>query len=181
MTYGRSPEHDLRGICNAILYVNRTGVPDATSPHDYPPWQTAYAYVRDRHKDGIVKQLTILPRRHVRTATCAPPRAHRHVRTIAGHNPEPTACIIDAQSIKTSANVPTTSQGYDAGRKITGRERGIITDTLGLLLAVLVTAADVSDSVHRTTVIERAPAPGIDLEVVTRDPTTKGFTPLPRR
>jgi transposase len=113
--------------------------------------------------------------------------------------------VIDAQSVKTSTNVPATSQGYDAGKKIAGRKRSIITDTLGLLLAVLVTAASVSDSAaglpllaqiaasqptitkawadsaYRTTVIDGAATLGIDVEVVRRDPTTRGFTPLPRR
>ncbi|MEV5554686.1 replication initiator [Nonomuraea wenchangensis] len=127
------------------------------------------------------------------------------MRTAAGRNPDPTAGVIDAQSIKPSTNVPATSQGYDAGKKIAGRKRSIITDTLGLLLAVLVTAAGASDSAaglpllatvataqptltkawadsaYRTTVIEGAAALGIDLEVVTRDPATRGFAPLPRR
>ncbi|MFF4775880.1 transposase [Microtetraspora fusca] len=64
---------------------------------------------------------------------------------VEGHNPEPTACVIDSQSVKTSANVPATTQGIDAGKKILGRKRSIVTHTLGLLLAVLVTAASVSD------------------------------------
>uniref|UniRef100_UPI003F49838C IS5 family transposase n=1 Tax=Nonomuraea sp. CA-252377 TaxID=3240003 RepID=UPI003F49838C len=188
---GRPPEHDLRTVLNAILYVNRTGIPWRYLPHEYPPWQTTYAYFRDWQQDGIFEQLTSLLRRSVRTA--------------AGHGPDPTACVIDAQSIKTSTNVPATSQGYDAGKKIAGRKRSIITDTLGLLLAVLVTAAGLSDSAaglpllrqvaaaqptitkasadsaYRTTVIEGAAALGIDVEVVRRDPATRGFTPLPRR
>ncbi|MGW2194393.1 transposase, partial [Streptosporangium sp. NPDC001682] len=103
------------------------------------------------------------------------------------------------------ANVPAAGQGYDAGKKITGRKRSIVTDTLGLLLAVMVTAASVSDgaaglplptqvaadhptitktwadSAYRTTVIEGGAALGIDLEVVRRDSATRGFTVLPRR
>ncbi|MCP2353614.1 transposase [Nonomuraea thailandensis] len=188
---GRPPEHDLRDILNAILYVNRTGIPWRYLPHEYPPWQTAYAYFAHWQKDGIFDQLTSLLRRSVRTA--------------AGRDSEPTACVIDAQSIKTSTNVPATSQGYDAGKKIAGRKRTIITDTLGLLLAVLVTAASLSDSAaglpllvtaatdrptltkawadsaYRTTVIEGGAALGIDVEIVRRDPATRGFTPLPRR
>ncbi|MEU8401781.1 IS5 family transposase [Nonomuraea sp. NPDC048892] len=187
---GRPPEHDLRTICNAILY-NRTSIPWRYLPHEYPPWQTAYAYFALWQKDGIFDQLTGLLRRHVRTA--------------AGRDPEPTACVIDAQSVKTSPNVPATSQGYDAGKKIAGRKRSIVVDTLGLLLAVLVTAAGISDSAaglplltqiaatqpaitkawadsaYRTTVIDGAAALGIDVGVVRKDPATKGFTPLPRR
>lgn len=62
-------------------------------------------------------------------------------RTTAGRQAEPTACIIDTQSVKTSHNAPADTQGIDAGKKIVGRKRGIVTDTLGLVLAVIVTAA----------------------------------------
>jgi transposase len=104
---GRPPEHDLRTILNAILYVNRTGIPLRYLPHEYPPWQIVYTYFRDWQQDGIFDQLTGLLRRSVRTA--------------AGREPEPTAGVIDARSVKTSTNVPATSQGYDAGKKIAGR------------------------------------------------------------
>ncbi len=129
----------------------------------------------------------------------------RLVRSAEGRDPEPTACVIDAQSVNTSTNVPAATQGIDAGKKIVGRKRSIVTDTLGLLLAVLVTAASVSDptagrhlltqaaathptitktwagSAYRTSVIEHSATLGIDLEVVRKDPATRGFTPLPRR
>ncbi|MFU8855334.1 transposase, partial [Micromonospora sp. SL1-18] len=68
------------------------------------------------------------------------------VRQAAGRDPEPTAAIIDSQSVKTSNNVPETSQGIDAGKKIKGRKRHLATDVLGLLLVVIVTAANVSDT-----------------------------------
>jgi transposase len=188
---GRPCEHDLRAILNAIVYVDRTGIPWRYLPHEYPPWQTVYGYFAHWQTDGIFSQLSGLLRRLVRTGE--------------GHAPDPSACVIDAQSIKTSTNVPAHSQGYDAGKKIAGRKRSIVTDTLGLLLAVLVTAAGVSDSAaglplltqvavdnpaitkawadsaYRTKVIEGAAALGIDVEVVQRDPATRGFTVLPRR
>ncbi|GIH48627.1 DDE transposase [Microbispora rosea subsp. rosea] len=188
---GRPPEHDLRAILNAILYVDRTGIPWRYLPHDYPPWATVYGYFAHWQKDGVFEQLSGLLRRLLRTAE--------------GRDPEPTACVIDSQSVKTSANVPATTQGIDAGKKIVGRKRSIVTDTLGLLLAVLVTAASVSDgaagrqlltqvaanhptitktwadSAYRTTVIEHSATLGIDVEVVRKDPATRGFTPLPRR
>ncbi|MFC4117357.1 transposase [Nonomuraea zeae] len=112
--------------------------------------------------------------------------------------------MIDAQSIKTSPNVPAAGQGYDAGKKTAGRKHSIVVDTLGVL-AVLVTAAGLSDgaaglplltqvataqptltkawadSAYRTTVIDGAAALGIDVEVISRDPATRSFTPLPRR
>ncbi|WP_182906270.1 IS5 family transposase [Microbispora sp. H13382] len=188
---GRPPQHDLRAIFNAILYVDRTGIPWRYLPHDYPPWATVYGYFAHWQKDGVFTQLSGMLRRLVRTAE--------------GRDPEPTACVIDAQSVKTSTNVPAATQGIDAGKKIVGRKRSIVTDTLGLLLAVLVTAASVSDptagrhlltqvaathptitktwadSAYRTSVIEHSATLGIDLEVVRKDPATKGFTPLPRR
>ncbi len=71
----------------------------------------------------------------------------RLARRAEGRDFEPSACVLDAQSMKTSSNVPTTGQGIDASKKIAGRKRHIGVDTLGLLLAVRVTAASVSDNV----------------------------------
>nr|WP_254594695.1 hypothetical protein [Streptomyces sp. 8P21H-1] len=71
---------------------------------------------------------------------------HRMVREQAGRTAESTACVIDAQSAKTATSVPTDTQGTDVGRKIVGRKRGIVVDTLGLLLLVMVTAAGVPDN-----------------------------------
>lgn len=82
-------------------------------------------------------------------------RARRQVRQAEGRNPEASACVIDAQSVKTSTNVPATGQGTDAAKKIVGRKRSIATDTLGLLLAVLVTATDVQDSVAGTPLLNQ--------------------------
>jgi len=107
---------------------------------------------------------------------------------------------MDTQSVKTSTNVPTDTQGIDAGKKIVGRKRGIITDTVGLLLAVIVTAASVSDNVignalldqasathptltktwvdagFKVTTVEHGATLGIDVEIVTKDPQAKGFS-----
>ncbi|GAA3078256.1 hypothetical protein GCM10010448_70140 [Streptomyces glomeratus] len=91
-----------------------------------------YGYFAAWQKEGIFDQLNGLLRRLVRAAE--------------GRNAEPSACVLDTQSIKTSANVPTAGQGIDAGKKIAGRKRHIGVDTLGLLLAVWVTAASVSDN-----------------------------------
>lgn len=127
------------------------------------------------------------------------------LREKEGRNGEPSACVIDAQSVKTSTSVPASSQGIDAGKKIVGRKRSIVTDTLGLLLAVLVTAAGVQDSVAGTTLldqvaadhprvrkvwvdggyrqhlVEHAATLGIDMEITARKPGTRGFTPIPKR
>lgn len=129
---GRPPEHDLRRIMDAVLYIDRTGIPWRYLPHDFAPWETVYGYFAAWQRDGIFDQLNGVLRRLVREAE--------------GREGEPSACVVDAQSVKTSANVPAASQGIDAGKKIAGRKRHIGVDTLGLLLAVLVTAASVSDN-----------------------------------
>ncbi|WP_328978484.1 IS5 family transposase [Streptomyces canus] len=191
LDFGRPPEHDLREIMNAILYVDRTGVQWRYLPHDFPNWNTVYGYFAKWQSDGIFSQLNGLLRELVRQRE--------------GRNAEPSACVIDAQSVKTATSIPATSQGTDAGKKIVGRKRSIVTDTLGLLLAVLVTAASVQDSVagtqlldhvatthpsirkawvdggYRTHFVEHAATLGIDMEIVQRTPGTRGFTPIPKR
>jgi transposase len=127
LDFGRPPRHDLREIMNAILYVDRTGCQWACLPHDFPPHQSVYGYFARWQKDGVFAQLNGLLRELVRRRE--------------GKSPEPSVCVIDAQSVKTSTSAPATSQGVDASKKIVGRKRSIITDTLGLLSAVLVTAA----------------------------------------
>jgi transposase len=117
---GRPPEHDLRQIMNAILYVDRTGIPWRYLPHDFPPWATVYGYFAKWQQDGVFEQLTGLLRRLVREAE--------------GRGAEPSACVLDSQTVKTSANVHLADQGTDAGRGIIGRKRHLGCDTLGLLL-----------------------------------------------
>jgi hypothetical protein len=80
------------------------------------------------------------------------------VRDHSGRTTTPTASIMDTQSVKTSTNVPLATQGTEAGKKIVGRKRGIVTDTLGLLLAVVVTAASVSDNTIGTDLLDQATA-----------------------
>ncbi|MEU9175257.1 IS5 family transposase [Streptomyces sp. NPDC048420] len=191
LDFGRPPEHDLREIMNAILYVDRTGVQWRYLPHDFPHWNTVYGYFAKWQSDGIFAQLNGLLRELVRQQE--------------GRNAKPSACVIDAQSVKTSTSVPATSQGTDNAKKIVGRKRSIVTDTLGLLLAVLVTAASVQDSVagtqllgqvaaaqpgirkawvdggYRKHFVEHAATLGIDMEITTRTPGTRGFTPIPKR
>ncbi|WP_405475704.1 IS5 family transposase [Streptomyces sp. NBC_00009] len=188
---GRPPDHDLRSLLDAVLYVNRTGIPWRYLPHDYPHWNTVYAYFARWQEEGVFDQLNSLLRRQVRRQE--------------GREEEPTACVIDSQSIKTSTNVPAFEQGIDAGKKIVGRKRSIVIDTVGLLLGVLVTAASVQDSIAGQTLIERiatehpavrktwvdggyrqhlvehAATLGIDMHIVRRDHATKGFAVLPRR
>lgn len=185
------PVHDLREIVNAILYVNRAGCAWQLLPHDFPPYKTVYDYYAKWEKEGVTEAVHALLRRRVRAA--------------AGRDEQPSAAIIDSQSIRTSANVPESSQGIDAGKKIKGRKRHIATDTLGMLLVLLVTAASVqdttggrdvidelaarqpgvvkawADSGYQRSVAERGAAHGIDVQVVRKEPGQKGFAPLPNR
>jgi transposase len=188
---GRTASHDLREIFNAILYVNRTGIAWRYLPHDLPPWQTVYGYFTAWTTDGIFAELNY-------TLTGL-------ARAKAGRSAPPSAGVIDSQSVKTSTNAPLSTQGIDAGKKIVGRKRGIVTDTLGLLLAVIVTAASASDNTvginlldqakaahptlaktwvdagFKNKVIEHGATLGIDVEVVAKDPHIKGFSVVKRR
>jgi transposase len=185
------PVHDLREIVNAILYVSRAGCAWHLLPHDFPPWKTVYDYYAKWEKDGTAQAVHDLLRRRVREQ--------------AGRAAEPTAAIIDAQPVKTSSSVPEASQGIDAGKKIKGRKRHIATDVLGLLLAVVVTAASVqdtnggkdvasrvavscpavtagwADSGYKNDFLAHAASCGISFEVVAKPEGQKGFVPLPRR
>lgn len=189
---GISPiQHDLREIVNAILYVNRTGIPWEYLPHDFPPYKTVHGYFALWAKEGVTEAIHDALRGKVRQA--------------AGREAEPTAAILDAQTVKTSSNVPEHSQGIDAGKKIKGRKRHVATDVLGLLLVVLVTAASVHDTVggralveqvahrhpqvsvawvdsgYKQSVIDTGAAYGIDVQVVTKDPQQRGFVPQRKR
>jgi transposase len=188
---GRTASHDLREIVNAILYVNRTGIAWRYLPHDPPPWQTVYGYYTAWTNEGIFTELNY--------------QLTGLARDKAGRQRHPTASIMDSQSVKTSTNVPAATQGTDAGKKIVGRKRGIITDTLGLLLAVVVTAASVSDNLigthlldqattahptpaktwvdagFKTRVVEHGARLGVDVEVITKDPKIRGFRVVKRR
>ncbi|MFC7761544.1 IS5 family transposase [Catellatospora bangladeshensis] len=186
----RPPVHDLREIVNAILYVTRSGIAWEYLPHDFPPYKTVYDYFAKWAKDGTTQKIHDLLRTKVRQA--------------AGRAAQPSAAILDAQSVKTSGNVAESAQGIDAGKKIKGRKRHVAVDTLGLLLVVLITAASVHDTAggrdlvdalarsyptvvkawvdrgYQRSVIERGMAHEIDVEVVVRDPAVKGFSPTVR-
>ncbi|RCH64282.1 IS5 family transposase [Streptomyces sp. SDr-06] len=188
---GRPPKYPLRDLLDAILYVDRTGIPWRYLPHDFPPWETTYHYFAYWRDEGVFARLNGLLRHQLREQ--------------AGRNPEPSAGALDAQSVKTGHTVPSATQGTDAAKKIVGRKRSILTDTLGLLLFVLVTAASVQDSVagmpliaqasrtlrrlrkiwvdggYRQHLVESAARLGIDLEIVQRKPGTRGFAPIPHR
>ena len=171
--------------------MNRTGIPWKYLPHDFPNHATVYAYYAAWRDGGIFAQLD--------DDLTGPARVKE------GRKPEPTASVTGTQSVKTSTNVPVTSQGTDAAKKIVGRKRGILTDTIGLILAVTVTAAGLSenapgirlldqaketypalskswvDTGFKNAVVEHGARLGIDVEVVDRNPKTRGFQVVKRR
>jgi putative transposase len=144
----------MREVVNAIFYLTREGCTWRALPHDFPPWKTVYNYFEDWKRDDTWdKFLTALRRR---------------VRAAAGRDPTPRVACIDSQSVKTAAGGA--EVGTDGGKKVRGRKRHIVVDTMGLLLAVVVTAANVDDA--RAAQQLFAQLPGKDfprLEVVQAD------------
>ncbi len=126
---GRKREHSFREILNAIFYIVRSGNAWRMLPHDFPPWQTVYYYFRLWRCSGIWENINSALRTELRRAS--------------GRNPEPSAAVLDSQSVKTTETPGV--RGYDAGKKVNGRKRHIIVDTMGLLLIVLVHAANIQD------------------------------------
>jgi transposase len=128
---GRPERHSRRSIVDAILYLVRTGCSWRQLPADFPPWETVSWHFNRWNERGVTERILDELREQVRLAH--------------GREAELTAGIIDSQSVKGADTVGRDSRGYDAGKKVNGRKRFIVTDTLGLLIAVSVVAASVQD------------------------------------
>ncbi|MFJ1758661.1 IS5 family transposase [Kitasatospora sp. NPDC088134] len=190
---GGQPEaYCHRQMLDAIRYLVDNGIKWRAMPVDFPAWGRVYAFWRRWRDRGLVREFH--------------DRLRRKVRGSEGRNAEPTAAIIDSQSIRGAASVPASSRGFDGAKKTNGRKRHIIVDCLGLLLMVLVTPADTTDRdaacgmlphlVARYRTIRLLWADGgytgrlvdwakdtlrLTLEIVKRSDAQSGFVVLPRR
>ena len=189
---GRPLKYSRRRIVEAILYVDRTGCSWRQLPHDFPPWETVYFYFQRWAADGTTDRIHNALRDAVRDAD--------------GRDPAASAGAVDSQTVPGASTVGRDSRGWDAGKKVNGRKRHLVVDTLGLLIVVLVTAASVQDRDGGARVLDRAKmrmpslvliwadaaysrraqefaarALRITVQVVAKLVGQAGFVPLPRR
>ena len=126
---GRPREHTYRELLNAMFYAVRTACQWRNLPKDFAPWGTVYHYLRLWKHNKLWEQI------HT--------QLREHLRQVEGRKRHATAGIIDSQSVKSTEC--SDERGYDAGKKINGRKRHLLVDTLGLLLLVMVLPANIQD------------------------------------
>lgn len=131
LNINRKRKHSLRRMLNAIFYLLKTGCQWSMLPHNFPKWQSVYYYFKQWTINGIIEK--------IRTYLVTTVRQQRN------RKPQPTAAIIDAQSVKSTLVSSRSHTGYDGGKKIKGVKRHIVVDTQGLLLCVQVHSAAIAD------------------------------------
>lgn len=189
---GRPEGYCHRQMLDAIRYLVDNGVKWRNLPADFPPWKRVYAFFRRWRDNQLIGELH--------------DRLREQVRASEGRNTEPTAAVIDSQSVKADATVKNDSRGFDGGKKINGRKRHLVVDCLGLLLAAAVTPASTTDRDAATAILPAlrnrfrtlrlvwadsgytghlvdwaANTLGLTLEIVKRTDNLHGFHVLPRR
>lgn len=138
---GQSEAYCHRAILDAIRYLVDNGIKWRAMLADLPPWDRVYAFFRRWRDHALVREFH--------------DRLRGRVRQKAGRDVEPTAGVIDSQSVKADAVVGADSRGFDGGKLINGRKRHVVVDTLGLLLGVMVTSADIGDRAAAKVLLDR--------------------------
>jgi transposase len=128
---GRPMVHELRAVCDAVFYVVKNGIEWRALPADFPPWEAVYAFFERWHRRGLPEAVV-----H---------QLREKLRVRQGRGAQPTASIMDSQIVRAADTVGKASSGYHGGKKISGRGRHVAVDAEGWLLALVVTAASVSD------------------------------------
>jgi putative transposase len=136
---GRRRTTDVRSVLNAILYLNRSGCAWRYLPKEYSPWRTVYDYFVRWRCCGVIDHILL--------------KLSHMVRLQVGRNPQPSILIIGSQSVKASFGE---SRGYDGFKKVRGRKRHILVDTLGIVFAVRVSPANVGDVDEGLTLLRSA-------------------------